>query len=465
MKEITCKLLVIGAGPGGYVCAIRAGQLAVDTVIVEAGKPGGTCLNVGCIPSKAMIHAAEEFDKVRHMAEAKGMFGITVQAPMLDLGRTVDWKDGIVGRLNGGVTALLQKARVKIVHGTAKFRDGKTVEVETETGMQIIRAENIVIATGSEPVELPNLPFGGPVISSTEALALRAVPQKLVVVGGGYIGMELGIAFARMGSSVTIVEATAQVLPLYDAELTKPVLKRLSQLGVEVRTKAFAEGVTPEGNGLLVKGADGNTVTLPADKILVTIGRRPVTRGWGLEELDLDRAGSFIRIDERCRTSMRGVYAIGDVTGEPMLAHRAMAQGEMVAEIIAGAKRVWDKRCIPAICFTDPEIVSAGLSPEEARSQGLDIRIGQFPFTANGRAMTMADENGFVRVVARADNHLVLGIQAVGAGVSELSSTFALAIEMGARLEDIAGTIHAHPTRGEALQEASLKALGHALHI
>ena len=465
MKEITCKLLVIGAGPGGYVCAIRAGQLAVDTVIVEARKPGGTCLNIGCIPSKALIHAAEEFDKARHMAEAKGVFGIAVQAPALDLGKTMEWKDGIVGRLTGGVTALLQKARVKIVHGTAKFRDGKTVEVETETGVQIIRAENIVIATGSEPVELPSLPFGGPVISSTEALALREVPQKLVVVGGGYIGMELGTAFAKMGANVTVVEATTQILPQYDAELTKPVLKRLSQLGVEVRTKAFAEGLTPEGNGLRVKGSDGNTVTLPADKILVTVGRKPATRGWGLEELDLDRAGPFIRIDERCRTSMRGIYAIGDVTGEPMLAHRAMAQGEMVAEIIAGAKRVWDKRCIPAICFTDPEIVGAGLSPEEARAQGHDIRIGHFPFTANGRAMTMADENGFVRVVARADNHLVLGIHAVGAGVSELSSAFALAIEMGARLEDIAGTIHAHPTRSEALQEASLKALGHAVHI
>lgn len=465
MKEITCKLLVIGAGPGGYICAIRAGQLAVDTVIVEAGKPGGTCLNVGCIPSKAMIHAAEEFDKARHMAEAKGMFGITVQSPALDLGKTVEWKDGIVGRLNSGVTALLQKAKVKIVHGTAKFRDGKTVEVETETGTQLIRAENIVIATGSEPVELPSLPFGGPVISSTEALALREVPQKLVVVGGGYIGLELGTAFAKMGANVTVVEATAQVLPQYDAELIKPVLKRLSQLGVDVQTKAFAEGLTPKGNGLLVKGPEGNTVTLPADKILVTVGRRPVTRGWGLEELDLDRTGAFIRIDERCRTSMRGIYAIGDVTGEPMLAHRAMAQGEMAAEIIAGAKRAWDKRCIPAICFTDPEIVSAGMSPDEARAQRHDIRIGQFPFTANGRAMTMADENGFVRVVARADNHLVLGIQAVGAGVSELSSSFALAIEMGARLEDIAGTIHAHPTRSEALQEASLKALGHALHI
>jgi dihydrolipoamide dehydrogenase len=463
MKEITCKLLVIGAGPGGYVCAIRAGQLGVDTVIVEAERPGGTCLNVGCIPSKAFIHAAEEFDKTRHMAGARGMFGITVQAPSLDLGMTVDWKDGIVSRLNNGVAGLLQKAKVKIVHGRGKFRDGKTVEVETETGMQLIRAENIVIATGSEPVELPSLPFGGPIISSTEALALRALPAKLVVVGGGYIGLELGTAFAKLGSAVTVIEATGQILPHYDAELVRPVTKRLEALGVEVLTNTRAAGLSDDG--LLVRAADGATRSLPADKILVTVGRQPRTEGSGLEELDLDRAGRFIRIDDRCRTSMRGIHAIGDVAGEPMLAHRAMAQGEMVAELVAGARRSWDKRCIPAICFTDPEIVSAGLSPDEARAQGIEVRIGHFPFSANGRAMTMAAEDGFVRVVARADNHLVLGLQAVGTGVSELSSGFALAIEMGARLEDIAGTIHAHPTRGEAVQEAALKALGHAFHI
>ena len=462
MKEIVCKLLVIGAGPGGYICAIRAGQLGVDTVIVEAVKAGGTCLNIGCIPSKALIHAAEEFEKVSHMAGAKSPLGISVEAPKLDLTKTVAWKDGIVGRLNSGVLGLLRKAKVKIVHGRATFRDGKTVEVETETGTQVIRAETVVIATGSEPVELPSLPFGGPVISSTEALSLKAVPQKLVVVGGGYIGLELGIAFAKMGSAVTVVEATPQLLPQYDAELVKPVVKRLGELGVRVVTGAKARGLS--GETLLIETTEGEE-RLAADKILVTVGRKPRTEGWGLDELDLDRAGKFLRIDERCRTSMRGVHAIGDITGEPMLAHRAMAQGEMVAEIVAGKKRTWDKRCIPAVCFTDPEIVTAGFSPDEARAQGFEIRVGQFPFNANGRAMTTLSENGFVRVVARADTNLILGIQAVGAGVSELSSTFALAIEMGARLEDVAATIHAHPTRSEGFQEAALKALGHALHI
>jgi dihydrolipoamide dehydrogenase len=465
MKDISCKLLVIGAGPGGYVCAICAGQLGVDTVIVEAEKPGGTCLNVGCIPSKALIHAAEEFENVSHMAGAKSPLGITVEAPKLDLAKTIAWKNGIVGRLNSGVSGLLKKAKVKIVHGRAKFRDGKTVEVETETGTQIIRAETVVIATGSAPVELPFLPFGGPVISSTDALALTKLPEKLVVVGGGYIGLELGIAYAKLGSKVTVVEAEARILPQYDAELTRPVSKRLGELGVTVLTGAKAKGLSSRKDALVIEASSGEEQKLPADKILVTVGRKPVMEGWGLEEIDLDRAGKFLRIDDQCRTSMRGVYAIGDVTGEPMLAHRAMAQGEMVAEIVAGNKRSWDKRCIPAVCFTDPEIVTAGLSPEEARAQGREIKIGQFPFSANGRAMTMLGEEGFVRVVARADNHLVLGIQAVGHGVSELSTAFGLAIEMGARLEDIAGTIHAHPTQGEGFQEAALKTLGHALHI
>jgi len=465
MKEIVCKLLVIGAGPGGYVCAIRAGQLGLDTVIVEADKPGGTCLNVGCIPSKAFIHAADEFGATRQMLAGRNAMGIRVEAVSIDLAKTIAWKDGIVGRLNGGVSALLQKARVKIVHGRATFRDGKTVEVDTEVGVQVIRAETVVIATGSEPVELAALPFAGRVISSTEALSLVELPKQLVVVGGGYIGLELGTAFAKLGSDVTVVEAMQQILPQYDADLVRPVARRLGELGVRVLTGAQAKGLSHDGDALAVGMPDGQQQLLPADRVLVTVGRRPKIAGSGIDELDLDRTGPYLRIDDCCRTSMRGVYAIGDITGEPMLAHRAMAQGEMVAEIVAGKKRAWDKRCIPAICFTDPEIVTVGLSPDEARAQGYAIRVGQFPFSANGRAMTMLSEEGFVRVVARADTGLVLGLQAVGAGVSELSADFALAIEMGARLEDLAGTIHAHPTRSEAIQEAALKALGHALHI
>ena len=466
MTDITCKLLVIGAGPGGYVCAIRAGQLGLDTVIVESTKLGGSCLNVGCIPSKAMIHVAEEFEKAAEAAAGKTPFGLTAAEAKLDLKQAVAWKDGIVQRLNNGVAGLLRKAKVnKILHGRARFRDGKTVVVETETGPKTVHAEAIVIATGSAPVELPFLPFGGNVISSTGALALTEVPKRLVVVGGGYIGLELGTAFARMGSKVTVVEAQDRILPLYDAELTGPVSKRLTALGVEVLTGAKALGLTAKGDGLRIETSDGKERSLPADKILVTVGRKPVTDGLGLENLVLDMDGRFIRIGERCETTMRGIYAIGDVTGEPMLAHRAMAQGEMVAEIVAGLPRAWDKRCIPAICFTDPEIVSVGLSPDEAKRAGHELKIGQFPFAANGRAMTRHGEAGFVRVVAQAGSELVLGIQAVGQGVSELSAAFGLAIEMGATLQDIAGTIHAHPTLGEAFPEAAMKALGHALHI
>ena len=465
MKEIVCKLLIVGAGPGGYACAIRAGQLGIDTVVVEAKKPGGTCLNVGCIPSKALIHAAEEFEKLAHVAAGESPLGISAGKPALDLAKTMAWKDSLVGRLNGGVSGLLKKARVKVVAGWARFRDGKTAEVETELGLQVIRAEQVVIATGSEPVELPFLPFGGPVISSTEALALTEVPGKLVVVGAGYIGLELGTAFAKLGATVTVVEAQGRILPQYDAELTRPVVNRLRELGVKSLTGARVKGLVSKGNALSIETADGPAMRLAADKILVTVGRKPLTDGWGLDALDLDRDGPFIRIDDKCRTSMRGVYAIGDVTGEPMLAHRATAQGEMVAEIIAGQKRAWDKVCIPAVCFTDPEIVSAGLSPEEAKAAGIETRTGLFPFRANSRAMTLGRDAGFIRVVARADNHLLLGIQGVGVGISELSAGFSLALEMGARLEDVAATIHVHPTQSESLLEAAFTAMGHPIHI
>lgn len=464
MSEISCKLLIIGGGPGGYVCGIRAGQLGIDTVLVEKKRLGGTCLNVGCIPSKAVIHAADEFHRLTTFA-SKGALGITAESPKIDFAKTLEWKDGIVNRLNSGVAGLLKRSRVRMFQGQARFMDGKTVVVDTDTGRQTIHAENIVIATGSVPVEIQSLPFGGNVISSTEALSLDKIPEKLAIVGGGYIGLEIGTAFAKLGAKVTVVEATDRILPQYDAELTRPIMARLKELGVEVLTNTSAKGLSTDGKALDVLLADGETHSIPADRILVTVGRKPQTDGWGLSEIRLDMDGRFIRIDDKCRTSMRGVYAIGDVTGEPMLAHRAMVQGEMVAEIIAGGKQAWDKRCIPAVCFTDPEIVTVGLSPDEARKADHNIQTGIFPLQANGRAMTIEREDGFIRVVARADNHLILGIQAVGVGISELSSAFALAVETGTRLEDIAGTIHAHPTLGEGFAEASMKALGHALHI
>jgi dihydrolipoamide dehydrogenase len=336
--------------------------------------------------------------------------------------------------------------------------------VGSSEGDVTVRTSNLIIATGSRPIELAHLPFGGTVISSTEALALTELPPALVIVGAGYIGLELGIAFRKLGSSVTIVEMLDRILPQYDQMLTRPVMKRLGQLDIPVMLETVATRLTESGDALVVTDAGDVEVELPADKVLVTVGRTTAVEGWGLETLDLDMDGSRIRIDDRCHTSMRGVYAIGDVTGEPMLAHRAMAQGEMVAEIIAGLRRSWDKRAIPEVCFTDPEIVSVGLSPEQAATDEIDCVVDSFAFAANGRALTLDRADGFVRIVARRDDHLVLGVQAVGPGVAELSSEFCLALEMGATLEDLAATVHAHPTLGEAVPEAALKALGRGLH-
>jgi dihydrolipoamide dehydrogenase len=463
MEPIVCTVLVLGGGPGGYVCAIRAGQLGLDTVLVEQGPVGGTCLNIGCIPSKALIHAADEFERVRRLA-AESAIGILVSDPRCDLAATMQWKDGIVSRLRSGVYGLLRRAKVKVVPGVGHFRDGKTLVVDSDTGSQVITAEHVVIATGSESVPLASLPFGGPVVSSSEALAFEHIPQHLVVIGGGYIGLELGIAYRKLGADVTIIEAQERLLPQYDAELTRPVAARVRRLGITTHLGAKAMGLDPSGAALKVDLADGNQTRIAADKFLVTVGRRARLQGFGLEELDLTLHDNAIEIDDQCRTSMRNVWAVGDVTGEPMLEHRAVAQGEMVAEIIAGEKRAFDHVAMPAVCFTDPEIVSVGLSPDSARAAGHTIKVGMFPFTANGRAMTLEADAGFVRIVARADNHVILGVQAVGAGIAELSGSFALALEMGARLEDIAATIHVHPTLGECFREAALAGLGHALH-
>ncbi|MCC2596825.1 dihydrolipoyl dehydrogenase [Pusillimonas sp. MFBS29] len=469
----TTTLLIIGGGPGGYVAAIRAAQLGVQTTLVEAGNVGGTCLNIGCIPSKALIHAAEEFHKLSDYA-GDSPLGISLQSPGVDIVRTVAWKDGIVTKLTGGVAALLKKHGVQVVKGWARIIDGKTVEVQpsggpdnaTEMGQpQRFSCEHLLLATGSEPVELPFMPFGGPVISSTQALSPASLPKQMAVVGAGYIGLELGITYAKLGVKVSIVEAQDRILPAYDAELVKPVQAALKKLGVALHLSHRVSGLTESGDGLRIVADQNPETVLPVEQVLVAVGRRPRTAGYGLETLLLEMSGSALRIDDQCRTSMRNVWAIGDLTGEPMLAHRAMAQGEIVAELIAGKHRRFSPAAIPAVCFTDPEIVVAGLAPDEAAKQGLDVVSAAFPFAANGRAMTLESTNGFVRVVARRDNHLIVGWQAVGRGVSELSAAFSQSLEMQARLEDVAGTIHAHPSLGEAIQEAALRALGHALHI
>jgi dihydrolipoamide dehydrogenase len=466
MRSATTTLLVIGGGPGGYVAAIRAGQLGIPTMLVEGERLGGTCLNIGCIPSKALIHAAEEFDKVRHYADGSPL-GIMAEAPRIDLARTVQWKDGIVKRLTGGVGVLLKKNGAQVVNGWARILDGKTVEVHEHgvEGPLRIHCEHLLLAAGSQAVELPFMPFGGAVISATEALSPDSLPKRLVVVGAGYIGLELGIAYRKLGAQVSVVESMDRILPAYDQELSKPVAAALKRLGIDVHLGSSVEGLNDAGDAVRIRDAAANESGLEADRVLVAVGRRPRTEGWGLESLLLDMNGRAVRIDNQCQTSMRGVWAIGDLTGEPMLAHRAMAQGEMVADIIAGKRRHFTPAAIPAVCFTDPEIVVVGMTPQEAERDGVDCISASFPFAANGRAMTIESTDGFVRVVARKDNHLIVGWQAVGRGVSELSTAFSQSIELGALLEDVAGTIHAHPTLGEAVQEAALRALGHALHI
>ncbi len=468
MKTLHTKLIIIGGGPGGYVAGIRAGQLGVQTILVEGESLGGTCLNIGCIPSKALIHAAEEFEKARHWSGGQSAMGIEVQAPTIDIARTVSWKDGIVTRLTGGVGGLLRKNGVQVVKGWATIVDGKTVDVATQEGEPVrIECEHLLLATGSVPVELASMPFGGAVTSSTQALAPEKLPRRLVVVGAGYIGLELGLAYRKLGVEVAVVEATGRILPAYDEALTRPVMASLKRLGVVLHLGCSVQGLheSDAGSGVRVRSAHADEFVLPADRVLVAVGRKPRTDGFGLESLQLDMSGRAVKIDGQCRTSMRNVWAIGDVAGEPMLAHRAMAQGEMVAEIVSGKNRRFEPAAIAAVCFTDPEVVVVGLTPDEAQKSGMDCIDASFPLSANGRAMTLEATDGFVRVVARRDNHLIVGWQATGKGVSELSTAFSQSMEMGARLEDIGGTIHAHPTLGEAVQEAALRALGHALHI
>lgn len=464
MKNLTTTLLVLGGGPAGYVCGIRAAQLGVPTILVEGAKLGGTCLNIGCIPSKAMIHAAEEFEKARHWSNHSAL-GIKVASPSIDIAQTVKWKDGIVHRLTSGVGSLLKKYGAQVIDGWATILDGKTVEVKTAQEVVRITCEHLVIASGSTPTELPFMPFGGVVISSTEALSPKELPKRLVVVGAGYIGLELGMAYRKLGCEVAVVEATERVLPAYDEELTRPVLAALKKQGVVLHLGCSVQGMSETGQKLRVRTSSADEFALPADQVLVAVGRKPRTEGFGLENLRLDMAGRAIKVDDQCRTSMRDVWAIGDVAGEPMLAHRGMAQGEMVAEIVSGKRRKFAPASIPAVCFTDPEVVVAGLSPAQARDAGMDVITGNFPLVANGRALSLESMDGFVRVVARRDNHLIVGWQAVGRGVSELAAAFSQSLEMGARLEDVGATIHAHPTLGEAVQESCLRALGHALHI
>jgi len=466
MGGLTTNTVVIGGGPGGYVAAIRLGQLGVPAVLVEKGELGGTCLNVGCIPSKALISASKMVESIRHA----GAMGIEVGAVSIDLAKMMSWKGGVVDKLTGGVGGLIKGNGGKVVRGAARFVGPRSLEVKASDGsLTTIAFEHAIIATGSVPTALPGFSFDGRhVLSSTEGLAFSKMPERLVVIGGGYIGMELGGVWQRLGTKVTVVEYLDQLLPGFEPDLVRPVQRRFTAAGGQVLLSTRAVGWEPHEGGVRVhleERGSGVRKALEADHVLLTVGRRPLTEGLGLEAVGLgtDEQG-FIAVDGAQRTAVPHVFAIGDVAGQPLLAHKASKEGEVAAEVIAGHPAAFDARAIPAVVFTDPEIATVGLSAREAKAAGHEVQSGKFMFAANGRALSLNDSDGFVRVTVDAKSGVLLGFEAVGPEVSNLVAEVALAIEMGALASDLGHTIHAHPTLAEAVMEAALAALGQAIH-
>ena len=460
------RALVIGAGPGGYVAAIRLAQLGVDTVIVERAEMGGTCLNIGCIPSKALIEASKHYEGLHGRLSE---MGIEVDGARVDMVKMQSWKGGIVKKLTSGVSELCKRNGARILKGDARFEGPGRVRVSGADGDVVVEYESVIIATGSVPTPIPGFEVDGDaVLSSTEALALTEVPARLLVIGGGYIGLEMGGMFGRLGSHITVVEMLDQLLPGFPKELAQPVGKKLRKMGAEVLLEAKALGWKRVDGGLevRVRTKKGDERTVEADKILVTVGRRPMTAGLGLEKIGLEpnRRG-FIEVDSRMRTQVDGVYAIGDVAGDPMLAHKASKEGEVAAEVIAGHNAEMDVRAIPAVVFTDPEIATVGLSEAQARAAGHEVATGKFPFAANGRALTTGDADGFVRVIAEKATNLVLGVEIVGPHASDLIAEAALALEMAAFTDDVGLTVHAHPTLPEAIMEAMKAVTSEAIHM
>jgi dihydrolipoamide dehydrogenase len=457
------EAVVIGAGPGGYVAGIRLGQLGKKTLVIEKAAPGGVCLNIGCIPSKALINAAKLYEKVSHGAE----IGIHVDNLRVDLDRLQKWKESVVSKLTSGVRQLLKANGCDYRQGTATLLSPRTVRlVEPASGQEIVvETEHIIIATGARPVAVPTLPFdGNRVVDSTGALAFAEIPRRLVVVGAGYIGMEIGTLYAKFGSKVTFVEALPTILAGSDPECVQVVARKAKKLGMEILLGARAKGLSEKGDSLMVETANG-LVDLPADNVLVAVGRRPNIQDIGLEIAGVKIANGFITVDRQMRTSVSNIFAIGDVVGQPMLAHKASKEAEVAAEVIAGKPAEMDAQVIPAVVFTDPEIASAGLTAEEAEKRGHKVKVGKFPFAALGRAIANLDTDGFTKLVTDVDSGLVLGVHMVGQGVGDLISEAALAIEMGAVADDIGMTIHPHPTLSEAIMEAAKAAKGEAIHI
>ena len=467
MAQKTYDAIVIGGGPGGYVCSIRLGQLKQKVLCVEMDEVGGVCLNWGCVPSKAVIATSHTFDKVK----AGPTFGLFVDNPRIDANKMQDWKDGIVKKLTAGVRGLFKGNGVELVYGEAKVTGPRTVQVRTREGqVETFEAtKGLVIATGSSTIEIPSFKFDGrTIVGAKQAVSLREIPRRLLVIGGGIIGLELGGAYQRLGSELTVVEALPHLLNGVDADVAAVVEKAMVKHGAKMIKGAKALGHETQKDGSVAVRldlGDGKTDTVVTDMVLVAVGMRPNGAGIGLEEIGVQVERGFVPTDAQGRTNVAGVYAIGDCSSVPMLAHKASKEGEVVAEVIAGHKAAKDWVGIPAAIFTDPEIATVGLGEQQARDKGLDVRVGKFPFSALGRAMAVNETDGFIKVVADKKTHELLGVHIVGPSATDLISEGALALEMHAFLEDVGLTMHPHPTLGEGLMEASLHGLGQAIHV
>jgi len=463
--ERETQVVVIGAGPGGYAAAFRAADLGREVTLIDSAPAlGGECLHQGCIPSKALLTATH----LREQISAAQTMGIRVDGVSIDPAAMNQWKNGILVQLAKGLEQLAARRSIEIMHGHATFTGSRRLRI-SDGGAGTLSFEQAIIATGSRPIHLPGIEIDGErIMTSREALQLRAIPERLLVIGGGYIGLELSSVYARLGSQVMIVELTEQLLPGIERDLVHVVQQVLRKRGVEIHLRTKVTGLQRQGQQVIVSLAQesGSTSVLEADHVLVAVGRRPNTDELGLEQtrVKLDGRG-FIQVDAQRRTADARIYAVGDVTGEPMLAHKAAREGKVAAEVIAGEPAAFDNVTVPAVVFTDPEIALCGLSEAQARAVGYTVKIGRFPFRALGRALTLSATDGFVKVIADAEREIILGVRMVGPNVSDLISEAVLAIEMGAQLEDLAASIHPHPTLSEALADAAEVALERAIHI
>jgi len=466
----TYDVIIIGGGPGGYVAAIRAAQLGMKTACVEKrGSLGGTCLNIGCIPSKALLQSSEKFAEAQH---ALGQHGIKIAGVALDLPQMMARKDKVVGENTRGVEFLFKKNKVDYVKGAARFTAPGALAVTPVDGgsARELQAGAIIIATGSDVIPLNGVAIDEKtIVSSTGALSLPAVPKHLVVIGGGYIGLEMGSVWRRLGSAVTVVEFLDRITPGMDGELSRSLQRVLTKQGFAFKLGTKVVAAKSDGGGVslaLEPAAGGAREELRADVALVAIGRRPYTDGLGLEAagVAVDNKG-HIKVDKGFATSVKGVYAIGDVITGPMLAHKASEEGVVLAEHLAGQKGEVNYEAIPAVIYTWPEVASVGRSEEELKSAGIAYKAGKFPFTANARARANADTEGFVKILADAKTDRVLGVHIIGPDAGTIIAEAAVAMEFGASAEDIARTCHAHPTLNEAVKEAALAVEGHPIHI